>query len=141
MGLGVAVGNGVYVGIGVEVDIVAGVAVAMGVLAGISVGGIAVGSLVGVEASVATGVSVGATTATSGLSSPVPLNMNTAATVIITPTMTSPMATGKTGKRLLRLGSYSTCRWAMVPSFSMKNCSWPGLPEKAVWGRKDRVMM
>ena len=99
MGLGVAVGNGVYVGIGVEIGIVVGVAVAMGVLVGISVGGIAVGSLVGVGASVATGVSVGATTATSGLSSPVPPNMNTAPTAIITPTIITPMAKSKTRNR------------------------------------------
>ena len=107
----------------------------MGTAAGASVGPVVV-------AGVAAGVLVGITTAVgvTGSSGPPPLAKATPMTAA-TATATTPTPMGTTPKRRQPpcVGRPLTCRRTMVPSFSMKNCSTPGFPEKFPSGRKDRV--
>ena len=101
----------------------------------------AAGITVGDVAAVGTGAPVGLTTA-AWISSlpcpPNPITANTTPAIATAPTTASPIITGTTGKRLslVASGTLSTCRWATAPSFSMKNCSCPGVPVNCPWGER-----
>jgi hypothetical protein len=157
VGLGVAVGKGVYVGnaneVGKGVNVGLGVAVGKGVYVdsgtkvvnGAAVGSSGVGICIGVPVGggTTTTIEVGGGVGVADEELPDPfLTITKARTAAMTTMETVTPATIETMRPLLPvLGRLSTWRWATSPSLLMKNCSCPGSPAKSPCGRTPRVTM